>query len=137
MTPIFDLIAEREAAATATATALREQIAVLTDQLARAETELSELAITRKTLTSLTGQPAENTPTDATIASTAYQQILTAFSTATDGMRAKDVCLALGLDTAAKDIEGTRAKLKRLVARQILTEPEPGLFSLAPQQPSA
>lgn len=137
MTPIFDLIAEREAAKTATVTALREQIAVLTEQLARAETELSELAITRKTLTSLTGQPAENTPTDATIASTAYQQILTAFNTATDGMRAKDVCLALGLDTAAKDTEGMRAKLKRLVARQILIETQPGLFTLAPQQPAA
>lgn len=53
-------------------------------------------------------------------------------------MRAKDVCLALGVGVAAKDTEGMRAKLKRLVARQILTEAEPGLFTLAPaDQPAA
>jgi hypothetical protein len=39
---------------------------------------------------------------------------------------------ALGLGTAPKDTEGLRAKLKRLVARQILIEAEPGLFALAP-----
>ena len=33
--------------------------------------------------------------------------------------------------------EVRRAKLKRLLARQILTETEPGLFALASQQPSA
>ena len=137
MAPIFDLIAQREAAATATAAALREQIAALAEQLSHAETQLSELAITRRTLTSLTGERAASPPADPTVASTAYQQILAAFGTAAGGMRAKDVCLALGLGTAAKDIEGMRAKLKRLLARQILTETEPGLFSLASQPPSA
>jgi hypothetical protein len=53
------------------------------------------------------------------------------FTTATTGMRAKDLCLTLGLGTAPKDTEGLRAKLKRLVARQVLIETEPGLFSLA------
>ena len=55
----------------------------------------------------------------------------------TEAMRAKDICLALGLGTAAKDTETMRAKLKRLVARQILIEAEPGLFSLAPATPPA
>jgi hypothetical protein len=32
--------------------------------------------------------------------------------------------------TEPKDTEGIRAKLKRLVNRQILTETQPGLFSL-------
>lgn len=45
---------------------------------------------------------------------------------------AKDVCLALGLGVTAKDTEGLRAKLKRLVTRQILIEAEPGVFTLAP-----
>lgn len=45
------------------------------------------------------------------------------------GLLAKDICRALGIGTAAKDIEGLRAKLKRLVARGVLTEPEPGLFT--------
>ena len=70
------------------------------------------------------------------MATVAYQQILAVFTTATDGMRAKDVCLALGLGTTPKDTEGLRAKLKRLVARQILLETEPGLFALAPTTPS-
>jgi hypothetical protein len=46
-------------------------------------------------------------------------------------MRAKDICHALGLGTEPKDTEGIRAKLKRLVERRVLTEFEPGLFTLA------
>jgi hypothetical protein len=134
---LLELIAEREAAAGATADRLREQIATLTEQLALAETELADLTITRKTLISLTGQADATTPVDATIASAAYQQILAVFGTATSGMRAKDVCLALGVGVTAKDTEGVRAKLKRLVARHILAETEPGLFTLAAATPSA
>lgn len=52
-------------------------------------------------------------------------------------MRAKDICQALGTGTTAKDTENLRAKLKSLVARQILTEPETGLFTLAPPTTSA
>jgi hypothetical protein len=130
------LIGERETAASAMAQALREQIAALTEQLVRAETELADLATTRKTLTALTGEPETTDPADATIASVAYQQILAAFTTATGALRAKDVCLALSLGTAPKDTEGLRAKLKRLVARQILIETEPGLFALATTAPS-
>jgi hypothetical protein len=132
---IRQLIGERETAATAMAQALREQIAALTDQLARAETELADLATTRKTLTALTGEPEATDPADATVASVAYQQILAVFTTATGAMRAKDVCLALSLGTAPKDTEGLRAKLKRLVARQVLIETEPGQFALAPTAP--
>lgn len=130
MPPILDLIAAREAAAHATAEALREQIATLADTLACTETELSELAITRRTLTKLTGEAT--TPVDAVIASGPYQQILAVFATATDGIRARDVCQALDTGTTAKDTEKMRARLKRLVTRQILVETEPGLFMLAP-----
>ncbi len=132
MPPIWDLIAEREAAATAGAEQLREQIEKLTGELTLAEAELADLAITRTTLMKLTGAAQATTPADATVASTAYQQILAVFGTATDGLRAKDVCLALGLGTTPKDTEGIRAKLKRLAARHILAETEPGLFALAP-----
>lgn len=127
---IWALIAERETTASATAQALREQIAALTDQLAHAENELADLVTTRKTLTALTGEPEPTSP-DATIASVAYQQILAAFTDTTGRMRAKDVCLALGLGTTPKHTEGLRAKLKRLASRQILIESEPGLFALA------
>lgn len=137
MASLLDLIAEREAAATAAAEQLREHITRLSAELAAAETELAELAITRKTVTALTGQTEATAPIDATIASVAYQKILAVFATATEAMRAKDICLALGLGTAAKDTEGIRAKLKRLAARQILVEPEPGLFALASATPPA
>ncbi|MET7970505.1 hypothetical protein [Micromonospora sp. NPDC005305] len=76
-------------------------------------------------------------PADATVASPAYQEILAVFNAATAGMRAKDICHAVGTGATAKDTEGLRAKLKRLVTRQILAEPEPGLFALASPTPSA
>lgn len=44
---------------------------------------------------------------------------------------------ALGFGTAANDTETIRAKLKLLVACQILIEAEPGLFSVAPATPPA
>jgi len=47
------------------------------------------------------------------------------------GLRAKDVCLALGIGTEPQDTEGIRAKLKRLVNHQVLTETQPGLFTLS------
>jgi hypothetical protein len=134
---LLDLIADRETAASAAAQQLRERIAELTGQLAVVEAELADLATTRKTLTKLTGDQIQAPgPVDATIASPAYQNILATLSTTPGGMRAKDVCLARGLDITPKHTEGTRAKLKRLVARSVLTETEPGLFALAPT-PSA
>jgi hypothetical protein len=52
-------------------------------------------------------------------------------------MRAKDVCHALGIGTEPKDTEGVRAKLKRLVKRRILIEPQAGVFTLAaPAEPA-
>jgi hypothetical protein len=130
---VLDLITARENVATAQAEQLREQIATLTAHLATINTELTELTTTRNTLLRLAGAAdGSPPPADATVASPAYQQILAVFAT-TDhsGLRAKDICHALGIGTAAKDIEGLRAKLKRLVARGVLTEAEPGLFTLA------
>ncbi|MBT8224504.1 MAG: hypothetical protein HKP61_19465 [Dactylosporangium sp.] len=123
-----DLIAERETAATT----LREQIAALTGQLAGIETEFNELAITRTTLLRMAGEAeAAAAALDATVTSGPYQQVLAVFTAATSAIRAKDVCLALDTDASAKNVEKMRARLKRLVARQILAEPEPGLFTLA------
>jgi hypothetical protein len=130
---VLDLITARETTATAQAEQLRAQIATLAEQLAVVDTELADLATTRSTLLRLAGAGnGSPPPADATVASPAYQQILAVFAT-TDhsGLRAKDICHALGTGTAAKDTEGLRAKLKRLVARGVLTELEPGLFTLA------
>ncbi|MFV2104546.1 hypothetical protein [Micromonospora sp. LOL_024] len=139
MTPptLLTLLTERETAAGLAIERLRAQIASLDEQLAAAETELAELAITRKTLLSLGGPLDASAPADPTVVSPAYQQILAVFHAGTAPMRAKDICQALGTGTTAKDTENLRAKLKRLVARQILTEPEAGLFTLASPTTSA
>lgn len=131
-TTILDLITARHSAATATATSLREQLTKLTNDLAAIESELADLATTRQTLLKLTH--GEVTAADPTIASAAYQEILAAFDSTAAGMRAKDVCRALSIGATPKDTEGIRAKLKRLVSRQILTETEPGLFTLTQKQ---
>ncbi|MFU8855159.1 hypothetical protein ACNAW0_29985 [Micromonospora sp. SL1-18] len=129
VTTILDLIAEREAAAGQAADQLRQQITTLTAELARIDSELADLATTRTTLQALTA--AEFTAEDPTVASAPYQQILAVLNTAPTGMRAKDICIAVGVEPSPKHVEGARARLKRLVSRQILTETEPGIFALA------
>lgn len=125
---ILDLITARQAAATAARDRLGEQMTTLAGDLAAIERELSDLATTYQTLITLT--QGEVTSPDPSIASEPYQQILAAFTPSGPGLRAKDVCRALGIGTEPKDTEGIRAKLKRLTNRQILTETEPGLFTL-------
>jgi hypothetical protein len=132
LTTVLDLIADREATAGQTATRLREQITTLTTELERVDTELADLATTRATLRTLA--TAEFTADDPTIASAPYQQILHVLGSAPTGMRAKDICLALGVEPSPKHVEGTRAKLKRMVNREILTEDTPGVFALTPKR---
>ncbi|MFJ8794363.1 hypothetical protein [Streptomyces sp. NPDC102462] len=55
----------------------------------------------------------------------AYQQILAALADADGPMRARDICEVLDLPILPKNTEGIRSKLKRLVTRGTLTEPEP------------
>lgn len=126
---VLDLIAEREATARQDAHRLREQITELTGELVRLDGELADLATTRTTLRTLAA--AEFTADDPTIASGPYQQILHVLGTAPAGMRAKGICLALGVEPSPKNVEGTHAKLKRMVNRHVLTEDEPGIFTLA------
>jgi hypothetical protein len=136
---VLELITTRETVAGAQAEQLRAQIAALTEQLVVVDAELADLATTRGTLLRLTGTTRGTAPTDATtdtttdttVARPAYQQILAVFAATGHPLRAKDICVALGTGTAAKNTESLRAKLKRLVARGVLTEPESGLFALA------
>jgi hypothetical protein len=125
---IIKLITDRQTAATATADRLRDQISQLTRELAGIDRELDDLATTRTMLHSLAA--TEFTAENPTVISSAYQQILTVLRPAAAGMRAKDVCIALDIEPLPKHVEGTRAKLKRLVNREIVTETEPGIFTL-------
>ncbi|GLV85760.1 hypothetical protein Slala03_54490 [Streptomyces lavendulae subsp. lavendulae] len=66
---------------------------------------------------------------DAESEHAAYQQILTVFTDTGRPMRARDLCQALDLPIVPKNTEGICFKLKCLVSRGILTEPEFGLFT--------
>lgn len=44
-------------------------------------------------------------------------------------MRTRDLCEALDLPILPKNTEGIRSKLKLMVSRNILTEPETGPFA--------
>jgi hypothetical protein len=129
---VLGLIAEREAAAIRAADELRTQITTLTSELAGIDDELADLATTRQTLRTLA--KAEFTADDPTVISSAYQQILTVLRTAPAGMRAKDICVALDIEPLPKHVEGARAKLKRMVSREILAEDPPGIFTLTPKR---
>ncbi|WP_394427180.1 hypothetical protein [Streptomyces sp. SGAir0957] len=116
----------REAAARDLADKLRAQIAELTAQLQATEAALQRLRITRETILEI----APDLPGGLEPLPSAYRQILTLFEDTADGLHPKDVCLALNTGTEPRHVEGIRAKLKRLVSRGILAEPEPGLFTL-------
>ncbi|AKA01701.1 hypothetical protein SAZ_03785 [Streptomyces noursei ZPM] len=107
------------------------QIGLLTEQLAAAERTLERLDITRETMLELAAEdgiePLEPLPPG-------YREVPAAFERAGRGLRAKEVCEILGIGTEPRHTESVRGKLKRLVDRDILTEPEPCLFTLTPPE---
>lgn len=129
---IFGLLDDREATGRRTADQIRTQIATLTSELVHIDAELAALATTRSTLRALAA--TEFTADDPTVISSAYQQILSVLGASATGMRAKDICHALDIEPLHKNVEGTRAKLKRLVNRKLVTESETGIFTLTPKR---
>ena len=134
MDSLFTMLTVREADARALAEDPRAQIAKLAEQLDTAETELSRLAITRETVLAL--GYTEDVAADPVISQPAYRQVLAAFEHADGPLRASDLCRILDAGTEPKHREGMRSRLKRLASRGILTETEPGLFSLTRTSPS-
>jgi hypothetical protein len=131
---LLDRIDAREQALAREAEQAQAQIDELTARLRELNEAVSDLQVTRKTLISLAGQndqaaaePAR--PSPVLPDHPACQQILTAFADLRRPLRARDLCVALDLPIAAKNTEGIRSKLKRLVSLGILTETEPGLFA--------
>ncbi|MDT0398526.1 MULTISPECIES: hypothetical protein [Streptomyces] len=92
-----------------------------------AETHLEHLAITRRTVTGLADRLPAVAP--ALPEHPDYPRILAVFNEATSPLRARDVCQALDHELLPKNIEGTRAKLRRLVKLDILTEIDTGSFA--------
>ncbi|MEU7607602.1 hypothetical protein [Streptomyces sp. NPDC041003] len=125
--PLLDALNIQEDAARALADDLRTQIAELQTRLREAETHLQHLAITRKTVTGLADW-LPVVPPDLP-EHPDYPRILAVFNDTTAPLRARDVCEALDHELLPKNIEGTRAKLKRLVKLGILTEADTGSFA--------
>lgn len=126
--PLLEALDLQEDAARALTDDLRAQIDDLQARLREAETHLEHLAITRKTVTALADRLPASPPEHPD-----YPRILAAFNEATGPLRAKDICQALGHEPLPKNIEGTRAKLKRLVKLGILTEADTGNFARKPR----
>ncbi len=125
--PLLDALDIQENAARGLADDLRTRIGELQSRLREAETHLEHLAITRRTVTGLADRlPAA--PPDMP-EHPDYPRILGVFNDATGPLRARDVCEALDHELLPKNIEGTRAKLKRLVKLDILTEVDTGSFA--------
>lgn len=128
---LLDRIDAREKALTSQIERTRDQIEELTARLRELDQDLDHLRITRKTLLVLAAEPdpaPPPPPAPVVPDHPAYQQILTLI-TGGQPTRARDLCLALDLPLERKNIENTRAKLKRLVTLGILVETEPGLFA--------
>lgn len=118
---------EREIAEQTEAT--QGRIAELTAQLEEFARVAEEVRITRKTLLALP-DPSPPTPPAAKLPDhPAYQQIMSVLTTADTPLRARAVCEAMDLEIVPSNVNNVRLKLKRLVQRGILTEPEQGLFT--------
>ncbi|MGW1819154.1 hypothetical protein ACWCQM_37030 [Streptomyces sp. NPDC002125] len=115
-----DALELQEQAARALADDLREQIDGLQNRLREAETHLEHLAITRTTVTGLADRRPAAAPDLPEHPD--HPRILAVFNHATGPRRARDVCQALGHELLPKNVEGTRARLKRLVKLGILIE---------------
>ncbi|MFF7189410.1 hypothetical protein ACFZAR_30115 [Streptomyces sp. NPDC008222] len=101
---------------------LRTQIAEPQTRLREAETHLEHLAITRKTVTAL-GERLPAHPVSPDLPEHPdYPRNLAVFNEATGPFRARDVCEALDHELLPKNIEGTRAKLRRLVKLDVTTK---------------
>lgn len=110
---------------------LREQAAKLNEALTAVERERDRWAGARETVLALAAeeQPDPAVLTGASV-TPAYPQIIAVFTGGTGPLRAKEVCRVLGIGTDPRHVEDIRSKLKKLVARGILNEPEAGLFAL-------
>jgi hypothetical protein len=127
--PLLEALGIQEDAARTLTDDLRTQIAELQGRLREAETHLEHLAITRKTVTALGERLPAHPVSPGLLEHPDYPRILAVFNEATGPLRARDVCEALDHELLPKNVEGTRAKLKRLVKLGVLTEIDAGNFT--------
>jgi len=158
MGSLIEELRRREAAARAEADRLRARIGELAEELARAEEQVSRLAITREEVTRVleeppaadaswqegapAGKPGPSSPigavtvppsregTEAPVLPRAYQDLLEVAADAGRPLRAAGFAAATGQSTAKAKVEGLRSKLKLLAARGWLEGVPGGLFTL-------
>ncbi|WP_374776813.1 hypothetical protein OG756_32755 [Streptomyces sp. NBC_01310] len=127
--PLIDALGIQQDAARALAEDLRTEIDALQARLREAEIHLEHLAITRKTVTALADRIPAQADSPYLPVHPDHPRILTVFNEATGPLRARDVCQALDHELLPKNVEGTRAKLKRLVKLDVLTEVDVDSFA--------
>jgi hypothetical protein len=158
MGSLIEELKRREAAARAGADRLRARIEELTEELARAEEQVSRLVITREEVMrvleeppaadvagqagGLAGSPGTASPVgavtvppwregaEASVLPRAYQDLVEVAADAGRPLRAGEFAAATGLSTGKAKVEGLRSKLKLLAARGWLAGVPGGLFTL-------
>jgi hypothetical protein len=133
-TPVVARLDAHETLLARRAAALERQLEELTAELREINRKREDLRVTRKTLIELDTDvpipPQTPRPHDALPDNPAYGEILDALHAAAGPLRARAVCEVLDLGTSATAVNGMRHKLKRMVDRGVLAEPEIGLFAL-------
>lgn len=138
------MLERREAVVVGRVEELRAEALAVADRLDAARVELSNLVVTRQTLTEvLAGVPDElvTAPAGALPGvrggslrdEAVYARITAVFRRDGGPLKAREVCDELGSPEGRNATESMRAKLKRLVADGVLVEVEAGsgLFALA------
>jgi hypothetical protein len=158
MGSLIEELKRREAAARAEADRLRDRIEELSGDLARAEEQISRLAITREEVMRVLEEPPAADParqdggpggkprpaspigavtvppwqegTEASVLPQSYQDLVEVAEDAGRPLRAAEFAVATGLATGKAKVEGLRSKLKLLAARGWLAGVPGGLFTL-------
>jgi hypothetical protein len=159
MGSLIEELRRREAAARAEADRLRARIGELAEELARAEEQVTRLAITREEVTRVLeepplpadaarpddgpgGKPGPVSPVGAvtvplweegagaSVLPQSYQDLVEVAEDAGRPLRAAEFAVAAGLSTDKAKVEGLRSKLKLLAARGWLAAVPGGLFTL-------
>jgi hypothetical protein len=153
------LLDNHEVAVRDTVDELRQEAARVAVALGEAERALEHVSITRATLAAVlagrgavagpaqgmnvpecesavggVGEPAQVPGWRADLTEAhlpaGYRMLWLAVLGAARPVRAQELARALGLEPTPARVEGLRSKLKRLVARGWITEPQPGVFAL-------
>lgn len=131
---ILRVLGEREAASRAEWLRLEQEAARIAGLIEGCRQEIDRLAITREVLSGLVTGPAEPVAAvpDPKPDGVFADQLLTVLAEAGRPVRCREVVAVLGEDpTVARHGERVRHRLKKPVAAGLVSEAEPGLFTLS------